>query len=162
MATKTQKRKSPTKRTDELEDQLVEMMQDGMTYTQACKSIGVDRKTVNRWRDKDPELDDRLLSANKLGVICLNDGILDRYEKVMRGEEVWTKEQVAAMRDLGQHCRWLSTRLYPRLFGDKGVAQVAQTGGNVVTLAWLSTGATDADALPESEPILIEDLSSSS
>ena len=72
----------------ELEDQLVEMMQDGMTYTLACKSIGVDRKTVNRWRDKGADLDDRLLSANKLGVIYLNDAVLQRYEGVMHGEEV--------------------------------------------------------------------------
>ena len=39
-------------RTFDLEDQLVEMMQDGMSYTKTCKSIGVDRKSVNRWRDK--------------------------------------------------------------------------------------------------------------
>ena len=161
MTTK-KKRNPPTKRTVELEDQLVETMQDGMTYTQACKSIGVDRKTVNRWRDKDPDLDDRLLSANKLGVICLNDAVLQRYEGVMRGEEVWTKEQVAAMRDMSQHVRWQSTRLYPRLYGDKGMAQVAQAGNGTITLAWLSTGATDTEALLDPEPQLIEDLSSSS
>ena len=156
----TTKRKSPVTRTVGLEDQMVDMMQDGFSYTQACKSIGVDRKTVNRWRDKDPALDNRLLAANKLGTVCLNDAILARYEGVMRGEETWTKEQVAAMRDMSQHVRWLSTRLYPRLYGDKGVAQVSQTGNGQITLAWLSTGATDSTALPDPEPILIEDLSS--
>jgi hypothetical protein len=81
------------------------MMQDGMTCTQASKSIGVERKTVNRRRDKEPPLDDRLLAANKLGTVCLNDGILVRYEGVMRGEKTWTKEQVSAMRDMSQHVR---------------------------------------------------------
>jgi hypothetical protein len=137
------------------------MMQDGMTCTQASKSIGVERKTVNRRRDKDPALDDRLLAANKLGTVCLNDAILVRYEGVMRGEETWTKEQAAAMRDMSQHVRWLSTRLYPRLYGDKTMAQISQTGNGQITLAWLSTGTTDAGNTDQA-PQLIEDLSSSS
>ena len=65
-----------TRRTAELDQTMVDLMQDGLSYTQACKAVGVDRKTVNRWRDKDPALDDRLLSANKLGTVCLNDAIL--------------------------------------------------------------------------------------
>lgn len=154
-------RKNETKRTPKLEQEMVDMMQDGYSYTQACKAVGIDRKTVNRWRDKDPDLDDRLLAANKLGTVCLNDGILQRYEGVMRGEETWSKEQVQAMRDMAQHVRWLSTRLYPRLYGDKGMAQVAQTGNGQITLAWLSTGTTDAEGTDQA-PQLIEDLSSSS
>ena len=152
---------SKTKRTPKIEQEMVDMMQDGYSYTQACKAVGVDRKTVNRWRDKDPDLDDRLLAANKLGTVCLNDGILSRYEAVMRGEETWSKEQVQAMRDMAQHVRWLSTRLYPRLYGDKGMAQVAQIGNGQITLAWLSTGTTDAEGTDQA-PQLIEDLSSSS
>ena len=154
-------RKNETKRTPKLEQEMVDMMQDGYSYTQACKAVGIDRKTVNRWRDKDPDLDDRLLAANKLGTVCLNDGILSRYERVMRGEETWSKEQVQAMRDMAQHVRWLSTRLYPRLYGDKGMAQVAQSGNGQITLAWLSTGTTDAGTTDQA-PQLIEDLSSSS
>jgi hypothetical protein len=37
--------------------------------------------------------------------VCLNDGILVRYEGVMRGEKTWTKEQISAMRDMSQHVR---------------------------------------------------------
>ena len=48
-----------------------------------------------------------------------------------------------------------------RLYGDKGMAQVAQTGNGQITLAWLSTGTTDAEATDQA-PQLIEDLSSSS
>jgi hypothetical protein len=48
----------------------------------------------------------------------------------------------------------------------KGVAQVSQTGNGQITLAWLSTGATDSTALPDPDadqaPRLIEGLSSSS
>jgi len=163
MTTPKKKRKPMTRRTAELDQTMVDLMQDGLSYTQACKAVGVDRKTVNRWRDKDPDLDDRLLAANKLGTVCLNDAILQRYEGVMRGEETWTKEQVAAMRDMSQHVRWLSTRLYPRLYGDKGMAQVSQTGNGQITLAWLSTGTTDAESVTTDQaPKLIEDLSSSS
>ena len=154
-------KKNETKHTPALEQEMVDMMQDGYSYTQACKAVGISRKTVNRWRDKDPDLDDRLLAANKLGTVCLNDGILQRYEAVMRGEETWTKEQVQAMRDRSQHVRWLSTRLYPRLYGDKTMAQVSQSGNGAITLAWLSTGTTDAGNTDQA-PQLIEDLSSSS
>ena len=154
-------KKNETKRTPALEQEMVDMMQDGYSYTQACKAVCVARKTVNRWRDKDPDLDDRLLAANKLGTVCLNDGILQRYEAVMRGEEKWSKEQVQARRDMAQHVRWLSTRLYPRLYGDKTMAQVSQTGNGAITLAWLSTGTTDAGNTDQA-PQLIEDLSSSS
>ena len=133
------KRKPMTFRSKKIDDALVEYMQNGYTYTQACQAMNVDRKTVNRWRDKDEEFDRRLLSANTLGMIALNDGIQQRYQNVMSGLEDWSKEQVSAMRDYAQHSRWLSSRLYPRLYGDKGVAQIQQNGNGAIQLAWIST-----------------------
>ena len=48
-----------------------------------------------------------------------------------------------------------------RLAGDKGTAQVAQADNGQFTLAWLSTGTTDAESTDQA-PQLIEDLSSQS
>ena len=48
-----------------------------------------------------------------------------------------------------------------RLYGGKDMAQVAQTGNGQITLVWLSTGTTDAEATCQA-PQLIEDLSSQS
>ena len=109
------------RRTPALEDQLVELMHDGLSFSQACRVSDVPRKTVTHWRDNDPELDERLRNAQTRGVSRLNDDVLARYQAVIDGDNSWSKEQVAAMRDYAQHVRWLSSKLYPKQFGEKGI-----------------------------------------
>ena len=148
------------KRCKEVEDNLVKLLQDGETYSQACKFIGVHRTTVNSWRDKDKELDDRLLKANMLGTIIMDDNLIGLYEDVMAGRQQWTKEQVAAMRDYSQHLRWRASKFYPRLFGDKGIAEVKKDENGITRISWISNGKTSDKALPETidatDTILVE------
>jgi hypothetical protein len=144
---------------DELADRLVELLHDGLSFSQACRACKVERKTVTRWRDKFPDLDERLRNAQTLGVSRLNDDVLQRYQDVIDGRNEWSQQQVAAMRDYSQHVRWLSSKLYPRVFGEKGIAQVAQAGDGSITLTWMTNGGgADEQALPElPDPLLIED-----
>ena len=135
------------KRSKELENALVEHVQSGMTYTQACKHCDVGYRQVNRWRDKDPEFHQRMLRAYSLGSIILNDSVISRYEEVLEGTRTWNKDQVAAMRDFAQHVRWLSSKMYPRLYGDKGVAQIEKNNG-ITQISWIRTGQSSEEALP--------------
>ena len=146
------------RRTKQLENQLVERLEDGLSFSQACRACQVPRKTVTHWRDKDLDLDARIRNANMRGVGRLNDDVLQRYQDVIDGRNEWTKNQVAAMRDYSQHVRWLSSKLYPRQFGEKGVAQMATQGDGSVVLTWM-TNAGEANALPElTDPLVaIED-----
>lgn len=144
-------------RTPELEDQLVELLHDGLSFSQACRVSNVPRKTVTHWRDKDLELDERLRNANTRGVSRLNDDVLQRYQDVIDGRNEWSKEQVSAMRDYAQHVRWLSSKLYPKQFGEKGIAQVAQGGDGSITLTWMTnSGGSEEVAQELNDPLLIE------
>lgn len=152
----TKKRKYG-QRTPELEDQLVELMHDGLSYSQACRVRNVPRKTVTHWRDKDPDLDERFRNAQTRGVSRLNDDVLARYQAVIDGDNSWTKEQVSAMRDYAQHVRWLSSKLYPKQFGEKGIAQVAQGGDGSITLTWMTNAVCNEEVTQElHDPLLIE------
>ena len=146
------------RRNPELEDRLVELMHDGLSFSQACRANKVPRKTVTYWRDCDPELDLRFRNAMTLGVSRLNDDVLERYQAVIDGDNSWTKEQVSAMRDYSQHVRWLSSKLYPKQFGEKGVAQMSKQGDGSVTLTWMTNaGGSEEKSLPElADPLLIE------
>lgn len=146
------------RQTPELEDQLVELMHDGLSFSQACRAVKVPRKTVTYWRDADVELDERFRNAQTRGVSRLNDDVLQRYQDVIDGANEWSKEQVAAMRDYAQHVRWLSSKLYPKQFGEKGIAQVAQAGDGSVTLTWMTNGVgAGNESLPDlTDPLLIE------
>ena len=110
------------------------------------------------WRDQDAELDERFRNATTLGMSRLNDDVLERYQAVIDGDNSWSKEQVAAMRDYSQHVRWLSSKLYPKQYGEKGMAQVAQGGDGSITLTWMTNaGGGEEKALPElADPLLIE------
>lgn len=144
------------RRTLELENQLVELMHDGLSFSQACRAANVPRKTVTHWRDQDTNLDERFRNAQTRGVSRLNDDVLQRYQSVIDGDNEWSKEQVSAMRDYAQHVRWLSSKLYPKQFGERGVA-VAQNGAGAITLTWMTNGAGVEEQLPElSDPLLIE------
>ena len=149
---------SVSKKTDENIDALVNLLHDGLSYTQACASLGVSRRTINRWRADDADLDKRLRDANCVGVTILNDDVLHRYQSVIDGRNEWSKEQVAAMRDYSQHIRWLSSRLYPTMYGEKGQAVVSGQGsGGPITLTWMSTGGDDAPvAVAAEDPLMIE------
>lgn len=157
-AKKSKRQHVNNRRSAALEDQLVELLHDGLSFSQACRALKVPRKTVSTWRDRDPDLDERMRNANTRGVSRLNDEVLQRYQDVIDGRNEWTQQQVAAMRDYSQHVRWLSSKLYPRVFGEKGIAQVAQAGDGSVTLTWATNaGGADAQALPElPDPLLIE------
>lgn len=145
------------RRTPALEDQLVELMHDGLSFSQACRVSDVPRKTVTHWRDNDPELDERLRNAQTRGVSRLNDDVLARYQAVIDGDNSWSKEQVAAMRDYAQHVRWLSSKLYPKQFGEKGIAQVAQGGDGSITLTWMTNSGGNEEVAQElNDPLLIE------
>ncbi len=148
--------KPPSRRSKELENKLVELMHDGLSFSQACRACKVPRKTVTGWRDKEPELDERFRNAQTLGVSRLNDDVLQRYQDVIDGANEWTKEQVSAMRDYSQHVRWLSSKLYPRQFGDNGIAQVDKQGDGSITLTWMTNGGGSQEkALPD-DALLIE------
>ncbi len=154
----TKRKRVENRRDPKLEDQLVELMHDGLSFSQACRATKVPRKTVTYWRDCDADLDERFRNAQTRGVSRLNDDVLERYQAVIDGDNSWTKEQVSAMRDYAQHVRWLSSKLYPKQFGEKGIAQVAQAGDGSVTLTWMTNGAEGlTHALPDlSDPLLID------
>ena len=143
-----------SKKTPELIDALVNLLHDGLSYTQACAAVNISRRTVNQWRSDDPALDEKLRNANCTGVTILNDDVLHRYQAVIDGRNEWNKEQVAAMRDYSQHIRWLSSRLFPKMYGEKGQAVVNGQGGGPITLTWMSTGKDEAVATED--PLLIE------
>ena len=153
----TKRKRVENRRNPQLEDRLVELMHDGLSFSQACRACKVPRKTATYWRDCDPELDVRFRNAMTLGVSRLNDDVLERYQAVIDGDNSWTKEQVSAMRDYAQLVRWLSSKLYPKQFGEKGVAQVSKQGDGSVTLTWMTNaGGSEEKAVELADPLLIE------
>ena len=153
----TKRKRVENRRTPELENQLVELLHDGLSFSQACRVCKVPRKSVTYWRDGDPDLDERFRNAQTLGVSRLNDDVLQRYQDVIDGANDWTKEQVSAMRDYAQHVRWLSSKLYPRQYGEKGIAQVAHGGDGSITLTWMTNASgPEGNALPDlADPLMI-------
>jgi len=129
--TKPKRERVENRRNKRLEDKLVELMHDGLSFSQACRACRTPRETVTYWRDQDAELDERFRNATTLGMSRLNDDVLERYQAVIDGDNSWSKEQVAAMRDYSQHVRWLSSKLYPKQYGEKGMAQVAKAAGRI-------------------------------
>ena len=149
--------RKPKRLTLELENKFIELLHDGLSYSQACRVCKIPRQTVTRWRDEDHDLDERIRNANNRGVSRLNDDVLQRYQDVIDGNNEWSKEQVAAMRDYSQHVRWLSSKLYPRMYGDKGMAVQQKGSDGSVTLTWMTNGsAVDASAEALPDPLLIE------
>ena len=108
------------------------------------------------WRDQDAELDERFRNATTLGMSRLNDDVLERYQAVIDGDNSWSKEQVAAMRDYSQHVRWLSSKPYPKQYGEKGMAQVGKQQDGSITLTCMTNGSGgEVQALPD-DGLLIE------
>ena len=154
-------KRKPSRRTLTLENQLVELLHDGLSFSQACRACEIPRKTVTYWRDADPDLDERLRNASTRGVSRLNDDVLQRYQDVIDGENTWTKEQVAAMRDYSSHVRGLSSKRYPRMYGDKGMSVTKHGADGTVTLTWMSNGAAALPATDLPDPLLLEDAAES-
>lgn len=55
----------PTKKSPEMLAKIEELIGDGLTQEQASAAVGISRKTLIRWRQDDPELEDRLISARE-------------------------------------------------------------------------------------------------
>ena len=154
--TKPKRERVENRRNKRLEDKLVELMHDGLSFSQACRACRTPRETVTYWRDQDAELDERFRNATTLSMPRLNDDVLERYQAVIDGDNSWSKEQVAAMRDYSQHVRWLSSKLYPKQYGEKGMAQVGKQQDGSITLTWMTNGSGgEAQALPD-DGLLIE------
>ena len=154
----TKRKRVENRRTKQLEDKLVELMHDGLSFSQACRACRTPRETVTYWRDKDLELDERFRNATTLGMSRLNDEVLQRYQDVIDGANEWTKEQVSAMRDYAQHVRWLSSKLYPKQYGEKGMAQIDKGANGSISISWMTNGVGGGEeqALPHDDTLLLE------
>ena len=81
----------PTKFTDDIIDRLCAAIADGMPLKGSCVVAGIGVTTLNEWRDKYPELEERLSDAREKARLKALQAIKTAGEKDWRAYAEWLR-----------------------------------------------------------------------
>ena len=86
-------------------ERVLDGIRDGRTLTSICSDRGnPNRRNVLRYLADNPEHEERMLRARRLGVWSQLDGLVDRF----LGAE---PQELARIKELANHIRWLAGKL---------------------------------------------------
>lgn len=126
--TSTSKRGRPSSATPELKEQIIERMIEGESLRTICKSEGMPTRTsVERWLDADESFRGRYARARELQA----HHYADLIQEIALSS---TPETAHADRVKLDALKWLGSKFFPRLYGDK-VQHVGSDGEGPVETA---------------------------
>jgi hypothetical protein len=112
----------PSEFTDELADEICELLMDGMSMRKICQSKDMpNRRTIERWMERDSDFAAKCARARVWQADYMDDLILDTAMNC-------TSETAQADRVKISAFQWRAAKLAPKVYGDK--TEVAITGSN--------------------------------
>ncbi len=108
---------------------LIERISNGETKADACAALGVSRRSVTRWVERDPEFAERWRAARIEQAHSLaDDAVRIANESVAPGDMVAVQRNRLRVDTL----KWLTSKIAPRLYGERIVAEHNVRAGVVV------------------------------
>jgi hypothetical protein len=107
----------------ELSDAILDMVSDGHSLRTTCEKLGLARRTVRSWLERNSEFAQQYESARKLHIDVHVDRMLDIAAGVSGSE---SNAQVQAAKLEIDTVKWIAGRLLPHRYGDR----VALTGAD--------------------------------
>ena len=115
-------------------ERVLDGIRDGRTLTSICSDRGIpNRRNVLRYLANNPEHEERMLRARRLGVWSQLDGLVDRF----LGAE---PQELARIKELANHIRWLAGKLSVEPSSGLNVSQ-----RDVIEVRWLDGGEAAPD-----------------
>ena len=151
----------PSKYTPEIGEQILGLMANGMTLTEACDELKLYRSTVHRWAEKNPSFATILAHARfSLAEHAFTQAHLipkKLYESALNGEEL-SGPMVAAARLYTDSLRWYAERLNPRDYGQQSKQSIELTGKNGGPIQTTALVFDSRDLSPEARDALRQAL----
>ena len=106
-------------------ENVCEQLSLGQTLRQICQTKALpDRRTINRWQNKNPDTALKILTARKLGAWHLFDESIDRLRNA-------SPQSIIVEREIAHHIRWTISKLVPEVFGDRKSPNLNVTGEKI-------------------------------
>ena len=108
---------------------VIDLTAEGKTIRAVCDELNMDRRTLNRYLQRDEDFRSRFFEAKQFSVFCDVDEAKNIVDATGKPED-WVDDKVAVMRDKerANHRRWMAKQLLPE-FGDKMDHTVSIHGG---------------------------------
>jgi hypothetical protein len=107
----------------ELSDAILDMVSDGHSLRTTCEKLGLARRTVRSWLERNSEFAQRYESARKLHIDVHVDRMLDIAAGVSGSE---SNAQVQAAKLEIDTVKWIAGRLLPHRYAER----IAHTGAD--------------------------------
>lgn len=112
----------------EIADTIYDLMVEGMDMTEACKALGLNRGTVYRWKDANPEFESLCARAREAmmekRISNLRD-LIEEYEKDKTKDPQFLKYKLSLE-------QWNAERIAPRMYGLKTKTEISGVNGNPI------------------------------
>lgn len=123
---------TPTKRTPELVEDILERLSRGETLISACREHGISNSAWARWMRKDPELSRAYFEARSIGADAMAEGIIDIVDNCPRDAIEVAKARLRSDMRLRLLSKW-----QPDKYGDKVGVEHSGPGGAPIQVAQL-------------------------
>jgi hypothetical protein len=115
--------RSPTLRTEEIEEAILDRLRDGETLREICKSAGMPRESaVRAWASEDTPFAEKYRRARELGYQKMADDLLEIAD-AKTGDPHRDRLRVETR-------KWILAKCLPRIYGDR--LEVEQKGGIMI------------------------------
>lgn len=116
----------PSKRTQEMEEAIINGLMDGYSLVQICATDNMpNRRTILRWMEDDEAFATRCARAREIQADLMDDKIIQLIDDV-------NVENASAMRVKLSALQWRAAKLAPKKYGDK---QEVEHTGQVIMIA---------------------------
>lgn len=114
----------------EIADTIYDLMVEGMDMTEACNALGLNRGTVYRWKDANPEFESLCARAREAMMekrISNLRAMIKEYEDNPKKDPQFLKYKLSLE-------QWNAERIAPRMYGLKNKTEISGVNGNPIQI----------------------------
>lgn len=123
----------PTLRTPEIVEQCLSLITQGVTMSEACRTVGIDRRRWQTWVSGDPDLAREYRDARAIGADAIADDIIRIADDTKADTAEVAKSRLRTDVRLKLLAKW-----QPDLYGDKVDVRHQGPDGGAVQVAYAS------------------------
>lgn len=114
----------------DIADTIYDLMVEGMDMTEACNALGLNRGTVYRWKDANPEFESLCARAREAMMekrISNLRTLIAEYEGDPKKDPQFLKYKLSLE-------QWNAERIAPRMYGLKNKTEISGVNGNPIQI----------------------------
>ena len=142
------------KRSEKIEEEILELLAGGSLVTEACRETGVSPATLNRWRRSDAVFDDRCWSAEAQGVMIQRATLIEQMRAAIENSDRGASIRIQGLHNLLHEVGRTASKLVSRM-NDRAHLRVDSTvTGHFI--GWMTGFNTCPECGYEAQPDNIE------